>query len=309
MLEHAVCEALAVIGVRGRIVGHVEREPHAASALVAGMGPSGMGEVPVWDDARTFHGRRWRGCVDILTAGYPCQPLSFAGKRRGAGDDRHLWPEVRRAIEEIQPGLVFLENVEGHLSLGADTVFEDLERLGYAVTCGLFTANEVGAPHERRRLFILGLADTERGWAHEPTSGRGDGTRITIAGPGKTVADGPSGGCPGAPQRDGGELADAEHAGPRPGAPGIEGAPRGGRRGSSDGRDGLPMFPPGRDDFGAWAAVLGMDPSLAPCIESGVPAVADGLASRADRLRLGGNGVVPLAAAYAFLSLFAGLRG
>ena len=81
--------------------------------------------------------------MDCITAGYPCQPFSVAGKRRGEGDPRHLWPHVHRVIGEVEPALVFLENVPGHLSLGFDKVAADLESLGYEVAAGLFTAEEV----------------------------------------------------------------------------------------------------------------------------------------------------------------------
>ena len=87
---------------------------------------------PVWTDARTFDGKPWRGVVDILVAGYPCQPFSQSGKRRGASDERNLWPAVLRIVSECQPSAVFLENVEGHLRLGYfDAVEPDLARAGY----------------------------------------------------------------------------------------------------------------------------------------------------------------------------------
>lgn len=92
--------------------------------------------------------------VDILTGGYPCQPFSAAGQRKGTGDDRHLWPYVRQAIRRIRPRLTLLENVAGHRSLGFDTVLADLAEDGlHARWCSL-RASDVGAPHHRERLFI-----------------------------------------------------------------------------------------------------------------------------------------------------------
>src|SRR5690606_37012284 len=104
-------------------------------------------------------GRPWRGAVDIVTAGYPCQPFSVAGKRRGADDPRHLWPHVARIIGEVEPPFVFLENVAHHLRLGFPEVAAGLVGMGYRLAAGLFTAAEVGAPHKRERLFILAIRE------------------------------------------------------------------------------------------------------------------------------------------------------
>lgn len=94
--------------------------------------------------------------VDILTAGYPCQPFSHAGKRKGHDDPRHLWPDVARAISVLRPGLVVLENVRGHVSLGLDAVIGDLSSLGYDARWGVVRAADAGAPHGRARIFIVG---------------------------------------------------------------------------------------------------------------------------------------------------------
>jgi hypothetical protein len=99
-----------------------------------------------------------------------CQPFSSAGKRAGKADPRHLWPFFRAQIHAIHPRVVFFENVEGHVSLGLSTVLSDLEEDGYQATWGLFSAAEVGAPHRRKRVFILGYAkgDDERGFPFPP---------------------------------------------------------------------------------------------------------------------------------------------
>ncbi len=146
-----------------RVVCHVEREAFAAAILASRMADLSLDAAPVWSDLRTFDGRPWRRVVDCITGGYPCQPFSYAGKRLGVQDDRHLWPDIARIIGEVQPGIVFFENVAGHVAVGFDAVRADLERLGYRTAAGLFTATEVGASHRRERLFILGLADAECG--------------------------------------------------------------------------------------------------------------------------------------------------
>ena len=92
--------------------------------------------------------------VDILTGGYPCQPFSQAGKREGANDERHLWPYVCTAIDALRPGLVVLENVRGHLTLGFGDVLADLSRIGYDARWSVVRASEAGACHSRARLFI-----------------------------------------------------------------------------------------------------------------------------------------------------------
>ncbi len=95
----------------------------------------------------------------MLTGGYPCQPFSGAGQRKGTDDPRHLFPSIARIIEECRPKLCFFENVEGHLSLGFDEVVRRLQELGYGVTAGMYSAAEVGASHNRKRLFILGYSE------------------------------------------------------------------------------------------------------------------------------------------------------
>jgi len=104
-----------------------------------------------------FTATEWSGIgrVDVLTAGYPCQPFSVAGNRKGVSDARHLWPHVRSAIRALGPSLVVLENVRGHLSLGFGDVLADLADLGMSARWGVVKASDVGAPHRRARLFVI----------------------------------------------------------------------------------------------------------------------------------------------------------
>jgi len=151
-IERGLC------GVFGGVatVAYVEIEAFAVANLVDKMEEGRLGAAPIWTDIKTFDATPFRGVVDILTGGYPCQPFSAAGKRAGADDPRHLWPYIVRIIQDCEPRAVFLENVEGHLSLGVGEVLADLESLGYGVEAGIFSAAEVGAPHQRKRVFILG---------------------------------------------------------------------------------------------------------------------------------------------------------
>lgn len=93
--------------------------------------------------------------VDIITGGYPCQPFSMAGSRKGKDDDRHLWPYVRDAVYALRPRYAILENVSGHLTLGLADVLADLAQIGFNAEWGTYRASSVGAPHRRERVFIV----------------------------------------------------------------------------------------------------------------------------------------------------------
>jgi DNA (cytosine-5)-methyltransferase 1 len=93
--------------------------------------------------------------IDILTAGYPCQPFSHAGYRKGTDDDRHIFPYILEAISTFRPKYAIMENVRGHLSLGLKEVLEGLTSIGYDAKWEIVRASQVGAPHQRARLFII----------------------------------------------------------------------------------------------------------------------------------------------------------
>ena len=117
--------------------------------------------VPIYEDVRKLDGEQ-AGPVDIISGGYPCQPFSVAGKRRGEADDRHLWPEFARLIREIGPRWVVGENVAGHINMGLDSVLSDLEGLGYTTETFVIPACAVGAKHRRDRVWIVAHSDGER---------------------------------------------------------------------------------------------------------------------------------------------------
>lgn len=180
---------LAVPG--SRAVCMVEREAFGAARLVSAMEDGLLAPAPVWSDARTFSGRRWRGCVDGLIGGIPCQPHSVAGKRHGSADERDLWSTARRIVVQSGAWVVLIENVPGMLSSsdpelrsGGERVWRDLQRLGFAVEGGLFSAAEVGAPHERERVFILGVADASRSGHQRRELGRASGEVVGLSAPG-----------------------------------------------------------------------------------------------------------------------------
>lgn len=345
----------------------VEWEEYPRSVLIAAQRAGYFAPAPIWDNVKTFDGRPWRGLCDTVLAGYPCQPFSAAGQRKGEDDPRHLWPDVARIVGEVQPEWVFLENVPGHVSLGLETVLRTLWDMGFTPAVGLFSASEVGAPHERLRVFIVAhrngpqlRSDRRRpdagadGRHDAGGSGRGqvgdpnasfDARRLDGGGVGNQTG--------GSAARDAGEgetphrqrlrtelggagryLADAS-------SPECEGQQRGQQRGQHHARgrqvkDGHPalsrgtgLFPPGPSDSAAWSDTLAVAPDLAPaagladCLawagrlaasldepgesaaQSRIRGLADGLASRSRALRLLGNGVVPLAAGYAWRALAA----
>lgn len=142
----------------------VEWDEYPRQTLIAAQRAGYFAPAPIWDDVTTFDARPIAGAIDTLLAGYPCQPFSAAGQRKGENDERHLWPDIERIIGELGPSLrwCFFENVAGHLSLGLDTVLRSLRDLGFTTAAGLFSAEEVGATHERQRVFIVAYRAGER---------------------------------------------------------------------------------------------------------------------------------------------------
>lgn len=155
-----------------RTVAYVEIEAFAVENLVSKIESELLDMAPIWSNLKTFPWSLYRGRVDIISGGFPCQPFSAAGRRAGDEDPRHLFPYILDGLRELgRPSLVFLENVEGIISskLKGDGwndpegtpvllhVLRELERLGYEATAGVFSAREVGAPHQRKRVFIMGV--------------------------------------------------------------------------------------------------------------------------------------------------------
>lgn len=129
----------------------------AASKVLAAHWPA----VPNLHDVTTID---WSTVepVDIMCGGYPCQPFSAAGQRKGTDDERHLWPYFAEAIRRVRPRYVVLENVAGHRSMGFDSVLGDLASLGYDAQWCSIRASDVGAPHRRERLFVLATDNPSR---------------------------------------------------------------------------------------------------------------------------------------------------
>ena len=143
-------------GVDVRTVCNVEIEAFVQANLVAKIEEGRMDDAAIYSDLKTFPARIFRGKIHGIIGGYPCQPFSSAGKRKGEKDPRHLWPYIRQHVRAIRPLWCFFENVRGHTTMGLWRVLSDLEEDGYRTEWGLFSAEETGAPHQRIRVFILG---------------------------------------------------------------------------------------------------------------------------------------------------------
>ena len=242
-------------------------------------------DVPRWRDIRTltgenFHERTGLRTVDIISGGFPCQPFSVAGKQKGKGDDRYLWPEMLRVIRELGPRWVVGENVPGILRIAAGDVVEDLEREGYHVAVFDFEAAAVGAPHRRERIAFVAHAGHDelsrrkqtaksgpRAACHEPASCRGAVAHAQGVGL-QGLRPGGIGECGASP-----EAGTVERGGALPDATGAE-------------RDRAQRF--AKPARGGRLAIRGWW-----SVEPDVGRVAHGVPNRVDRIRCLGNAVVP----------------
>lgn len=144
---------------RARTVCFVEREAACVEIMASRMSEGLLDSAPIWTDITTFDGRPWRGVVDCVIGGFPCQDISNAGKRAGiTGERSGLWSHYARILAEVEPAIVFIENVSALIGRGLETVLRDLAALGFDAEWGCFRASDVGAPHKRERIFILALS-------------------------------------------------------------------------------------------------------------------------------------------------------
>ena len=252
----------------------VEYEPAARRMLAARQDDGCLEPFPIWDDVRTFDGKPWRGLVDVVSGGFPCQDISAAGKGAGLDGERSgLWMEMARIIGEVRPRFAFVENSPMLTSRGLGIVLGDLAALGYDARWGVLGAINAGAPHKRDRIWIVASANSTGDESPEKQPGQICEPRRM----GQAVADT--------------ESARLERHRPNPGESKISEPRNDGASvrhaagaGLSDRID-RPMGEPGtlteseRPDW--WAT------------EPDVGRVAHGVASRVDRLRAIGNGQVP----------------
>lgn len=253
-----------------RCVCAVEWNAYAASVLVARQNDGSLDPFPIWDDVQTFDGRPWRGCVDVISGGFPCQDISTAGKGAGIDGARSgMWSHMARIVGEVRPRFVLVENSPALTSRGLGRVLGDLAALGYDAEWGVLGACDAGAPHRRERIWIA-AADAHRLRQLQP-QGRIEGERGR---PGDLGAQGVGSG-----REQVGHL-DAERNVPDAG----------------DGRL-------GRRQQRVQAVVeIGGNPGWWST-EPDVGRVAHGVAARLDRLKAIGNGQVPAVVALAWREL------
>nr|WP_249262208.1 DNA cytosine methyltransferase [Leptospira alexanderi] len=146
-----------------RTVCAVEIDPYCIAQLIQRQNDKILPYFPIWDDICTFNGTGWRGIIDVVSGGFPCQGISAAGKGRGLDDERSgLWKEMFRVIREIGPEIVWLENSPLLTRRGIERVLRDLASMGYDAIWGVLGADDVGAPHIRKRIWILAYSMRER---------------------------------------------------------------------------------------------------------------------------------------------------
>jgi len=139
-----------------RTVCAVEWEPYAASVLVQRQNDGILPPFPIWDDVQTFDGKPWRGIVDVVSGGFPCQDISAAGKGAGIDGERSgMWQEMARIICEVRPRYAFIENSPMLTTRGLDVVLSDLASMGFDARWGVLGADDIGACHRRERIWIL----------------------------------------------------------------------------------------------------------------------------------------------------------
>jgi DNA (cytosine-5)-methyltransferase 1 len=147
-------------------VGYVEWDDYCQRVLAQRIADGYLDSAPIFGDVREFAqsgaADQYRGIADVVSAGFPCQPFSVAGKQAGADDSRNMWPATAEVIRRVQPRSVLLENVPGLISCGyLGTVLSDLAALGYVGRWGVLGAVDAGAPHKRDRLWIVGHASSD----------------------------------------------------------------------------------------------------------------------------------------------------
>lgn len=274
---------LASVILGWRTVCAVELDTYASSVLVARQNDGILPPFPIWSDILSFDGHPWRGAVDIVSGGFPCQDISSADRGEGLSGGRSgLWFEMLRVIKEVHPSFVFIENSPMLARRGLGTVLEGLAQAGYDAAWTVLGADDVEAPHIRKRMWILGQAQNSR-WCQllpHPDNKRAGWWQQQQESSAPQV----------------GELADSSSE--RHQAvdlfcrdSGETKRPPGGLTGACG------LYPTGEVWSDWWQA------------EPGVGRVANGVAHRVERIRALGNGQVPLVAATAFCLLFRRLTG
>ena len=285
-----------------RTVCAVEWEPYPASVLVARQNEGILPPFPIWDDVQTFDGRPWRGIVDVVSGGFPCQDISVAGKGAGIDGERSgMWRHMARIIDEVRPRFAFVENSPALIRRGLARVIGDLAEIGYDCRWCVMGADDIGAPHRRKRIWVLAYpVSTGERWQSRESEIKADAVAYTNRSSDRRD--------PGSFSKKNGEICERhegcklDNAGekskvlaytiserqPRPGEHWFSSDPAEKRERETDYADSERL-----DRI--WG------------IKSRLGRVAHGVANRVDRLKAIGNGQVPAVAAAAFRYLSAAL--
>ena len=325
MLDEGFRQGLVSLGLpEPKPVCYVERDLEAGALLVDKILSGKLDEAPIWTDSNTFDCKPFVGKVDAVIGGFPCQPWSVAGGRKGEEDERWLWDHIKRITVEVRPRFLFLENVPGLLvGGGLHAILGDFAEIGYDAEWISIRAAHVGAPHRRERVFILAkLDDSKHDGRTSSEEPKGAGQGILDGQEGQESTEQPTG--PSKRAAGAGSMAHADSDGlvgrekPRSTGqggydkkkrkertgyvggqgkrmvrtgnvddPNIEGLERWRRYGKCGNE--LPAWPPSPSDTDAWAEVLRERPDLAPATaESEVRGMADGMAGGLDNIRRAG---------------------
>ena len=265
-----------------RTVCAVEWEPYAACVLAARQNDGLLPSFPIWDDVQTFDGRPWRGVAQVISGGFPCQDISIAGKGDGLDGERSgMWRQMARIICEVGPEYVFVENSPMLVSRGLGAVLGDLSSMGFDAKWGIVGAKDVGANHQRDRIWIVAHSNSN-GWT----------TRKKSRSLGTTVSEQQEGQDNSLNSEGASSLPTTEGDVPNSMLNRLQGI---GSGGTTERQIGL-RCRKGRNEeqnlFGANSSWWSIEPKLGR--------VADGVADRVHRLKAIGNGQVPLCAATAW---------
>lgn len=287
-----------------RTVCAVERDAYAVQVLAQRQNDGILEPFPIWSDVCSFDGNTWRGIVDVVSGGFPCQDISAAGKGAGIEGERSgMWKEMARIIGEVRPTYAFVENSPMLTTRGLGVVLADLASMGFDAEWGVLSAADVGAPHFRERIWILAkqrdfISHTEHhrdGWGKQLTQS----LKEEIAGMAHTRCK--HGGKSNATRMD----TNAQEWPPctvqhQSSGEGFNEVSNTSSIGQS--RQRQPIQPICAKTEGNWQAniIKSIGERTQWAVEPNVDRVANGVAFRMDRLKAIGNGQVPLCAATAF---------
>jgi DNA (cytosine-5)-methyltransferase 1 len=285
----------------------VEWADYPRRVLLARQRDGILPRFPIWDDVQTFDGRPWKGRVDIITGGFPCQDISAAGKGAGIDGERSgMWKHMARIINEVRPRFAFVENSPMLTSRGLGTVLGDLAEMGYDARWCVLGASDAGAPHRRERIWVLAYTSKQGLERVKWEKYERPGNRLADSGKNNLAYTGCEHGGPGDAARmdTDTEIRTASSVHDKPSSAGQVVNPDSERQQKQ--HHAAESDKQIKHYWGNSKGWWDSDPADGP-VESRLGRVAHGVANRVDRLKAIGNGQVPAVAAIAFAILSEGL--